>query len=528
MMWRAVRFCSLVAGVLILACDAGGALAHAVLTESRPADGASLIEPPVQIELRFNEPVIPVAVRLMGEDGRELPGVAVEAHGDAVVILPSQPLATGGYFLSYRVTSLDAHAVGATLRFGVGAPAPGAGSLAAPDREFAWLAAASRWLVYVTALGAVGAALFVASVRPPVSLESAVRRLAARLAALALAALALRLGVAGLDLGGLPLRSLFTARPWAIAAGTSLGPASAMAGLGLVAIMVGYHLPRWALALGSVAVAASFALTGHAASAGPRLLTGAALWVHVVCAAFWLGSLLPLLWSLGLPPAAAAAVLRRFAHVAVAAVAMLIMAGAALTWVQLDGSPAGLWQTAYGQRLLAKLALVAGLLALALVNRFALAPAVAEGDARSTRRLRANLIADIALGLAVLAVTATFPLSPPPRALVEQAAGLTVVASGRAGQSTLTLVPGRVGANRLEAGVADRDGAPVTAREASVAWSLPAAAIEPVRVDARQPLPGVVVADGILLPRAGRWRLRLELLIDDFTMLTYEGEIDID
>ena len=36
-----------------------------------------------------------------------------------------RPLPPGGYFLSYRVTSLDAHAVGATLRFGVGGPAPG-------------------------------------------------------------------------------------------------------------------------------------------------------------------------------------------------------------------------------------------------------------------------------------------------------------------------------------------------------------------------------------------------------------------
>ena len=41
------------------------------------------------------------------------------------------------------------------------------------------------------------------------------------------------------------------------------------------------------------------------------------------------------------------------------------------------------------------------------------------------------------------------------------------------------------------------------------------------------PLPGVVVADGVLVPRAGRWRLRLDLLIDDFTKLTYEGDIDL-
>ena len=42
-----------------------------------------------------------------------------------------------------------------------------------------------------------------------------------------------------LDLGGLPLSSLLTARPWAIAVATSLGPASTLAGLGLAAIAVG-------------------------------------------------------------------------------------------------------------------------------------------------------------------------------------------------------------------------------------------------------------------------------------------------
>ena len=124
-------------------------------------------------------------------------------------------------------------------------------------------------------------------------------------------------------------------------------------------------------------------------------------------------------------------------------------------------------------------------------------------------------------------MTATFPFSPPPRATNQPPEGVTVVASGRAGQATLTLIPGRVGANRLEAGAADRDGTPLVAREATIAWSLPAAGIEAIRVNASQPLPGVIVADDILLPRPGRWRLRLDLLIDDFTKLTYEGEIDV-
>ena len=80
-----------------------------------------------------------------------------------------------------------------------------------------------------------------------------------------------------------------------------------------------------------------------------------------------------------------------------------------------------LTSTAYGWRLFGKLALVAGLLALAALNRLVLTPALAEGSPDAARRLRLSLAADIVLGLAVLAVTATFPLSPPPRALAAAA-----------------------------------------------------------------------------------------------------------
>ena len=127
----------------------------------------------------------------------------------------------------------------------------------------------------------------------------------------------------------------------------------------------------------------------------------------------------------------------------------------------------------------------------------------------------------------MLGVTATFPFSPPPRALTGDAGGITIVASTQAGQATFTLVPGRVGANRLEAGVVDRDGAPLVARQATLAWSLPASGIEASHVEASLPLPGVVIAGGVALPTPGRWRLRLDLLIDDFTKLTYEGEIEV-
>ncbi|HEX6011406.1 MAG TPA: CopD family protein [Geminicoccaceae bacterium] len=502
--------------------------AHAVLVEARPGDGERLDRPPAEIELRFNEPVVPVAVRLLDASGAEVQGVAVEPRGETLVVHPPSPLPEGTYLLSYRVTSVDGHPVGATLRFGVGVE-PMAGQVgAAGDRAARWTGVLARWLFYVAALGAAGLALFVQVVRPPGPVASRANRLLPWLAAAGLAAVVFRLGAAGLELVGLGPAALATDAPWTVAAGTTLGRAAATASLGLaLLILAGRGGGAWLRWPGAVAVAASFALTGHAASAAPRWLAAPALAVHALGGAFWLGSLLPLLWCLRLAPEEASVALRRFSAAATVAVGALALAGAWLAWLQLGGRLARLWETAYGLRLLGKLLLVAGLLALAAANRFVLTPRLARTGAR--RWLGRTLVADLALGLAVLALTASFPLDPPPRAAAATARkeagaeGMTVFVAARDGQAALTLIPGRPGPNRLEAWVTDASGAPVLAEEATVSVAQPEAGIEPVRLPAAMPRPGVYVAAGLPVPLAGRWRLRLDLLVDDFTKRSFEG-----
>ena len=428
---------------------------------------------------------------------------------------------------------MDSHPVGATLRFGIGVePLPEQGGAATVEPAATrWAGLLARWLVYVTALGAAGLALFVEVVRPPEPVRSRTGRLLGWLAAAGIAALLLRLGAAGLELAGLPPSALVTSRPWTAVAGTTLAWATAVAALGLAfLILSGRRGGGWMRLLGAVMVAGSFALTGHAASAAPRWLAAPALGVHTLCGAFWLASLVPLLWCLRLAPGEAHLALRRFSAVATAAVGALVIAGSCLAWLQLGGRFAPLWETAYGLRLTGKLVLVAGLLALAAVNRFLLTPRVARDDPDARRYLGRTLVVDIALGLGVLAVTASFPFDPPPRAIAMTgrdtvAGGVTIVAAAPGGQATLTLVPGWPGANRLEAWVTDTTGAPVAAKEATVAMALPEAGIEPDRFRAAMPRPGVYVAEGLAVPRAGRWRLRLDLLVDDFTKLTFEGEI---
>src|SRR5215207_9881081 len=86
------------------------------------------------------------------------------------------------------------------------------------------------------------------------------------------------------------------------------------------------------------------------------------------------------------------------------------------------------------------------------------------------------------------------------------AEGVTMVALGPGGQATLSLLPGRSGRNRLEAGVVDREGAPVLVREGALSWSKADGSFEPAQVTVLLPAPGAVTADDIVLPRAGRWR----------------------
>lgn len=515
--------------VLLFGAAGGTANAHAVLVEAKPADGERLAVAPTELVLRFNEPVTVLAIRLLDRQGAEIEGLVVQSRGNTLAINAPEALPAGAYFLSYRVASLDAHAVGATLRFGIGVTPVAAMGVRATDAVVSWAALAIRWLLYATTLGALGAALFSELVRPPEPLNAWSRQLAAQLAAFGLIAGLLRLGTHGLDLAGLPMSALLTSEPWRTVVGTTLGSASLLAGVGLVLLVLGC-MAWWRLAVAATALALSFALTGHAASAAPRWLMAPAIAIHVLCAGFWLGSLLPLVWSLRLPPDAAAVVLRRFSLLAMSAVLILTALGLAIAYVQLGAKVEALTSTAYGWRLLTKLALVALLLGLALLNRTYLSAQVAAGRPNALRR---SLVADLGLGLGVLAITASFPLSPPPRALAATRAetlveeGVTVVAAARVGQATFTLLPGRMGSNRLAAWVTDLDGAPIRAREAAIRLSLPVGGLEPFVVAADVPAPGVIEAANLDLPRPGRWQVRLELLIDDFTKLSFEAELAV-
>jgi putative copper export protein len=200
-----------------------------------------------------------------------------------------------------------------------------------------------------------------------------------------------------------------------VALHTRIGQILLAKGLLLLAtcLLVRRAQPQAALALpfalgGMVApVAAS-----HAASLEDPVLVSA-LALHLVAAAAWLGGLAPL-WQVVADPARSLAQRRqavlRFSRLGLGAV-LLLAVTAVIQVPRLAGDLAGLLGTPYGQTLLSKTALFLLLLGLAALNRFLFTPRMAW-DA-GLAGLRRSILAEIALGMAVVAVAVLLSSTPP-------------------------------------------------------------------------------------------------------------------
>ncbi|WP_299821628.1 CopD family protein [uncultured Jannaschia sp.] len=181
------------------------------------------------------------------------------------------------------------------------------------------------------------------------------------------------------------------------------------AGFGLLAVWA--LVPRLGHAPGLAGAAAliwSFTVVGHVSEL-PRDWATATL-VHLGMVALWMAALLTLrrLARAGDPAAGPAA--ERFGRVAIWAVAALVLAGLALGWRLLGGGFAPLVTTAYGWTLLAKLAVVAGLLGLAALNKLRLSPALAAGDPTAGRRLARSIEWEVAAVAVILTLTAVLTI----------------------------------------------------------------------------------------------------------------------
>lgn len=179
------------------------------------------------------------------------------------------------------------------------------------------------------------------------------------------------------------------------------------------------HRDAWALlALVAVLLAASMAMSGHAAAASAFAMALQTL--HVLGAGGWIGSL-GVLILVAIPAVMATveadrhaiigAFVRAFSPAALACAGLVAVTGFAAAWRTI-GLTSALWQSRYGQILLLKLALLSVAAVTGLYNWRSVVPAL--GTEPATRRLRRSAAVELGAAAFVIAVTAVLVATPTP------------------------------------------------------------------------------------------------------------------
>lgn len=269
----------------------------------------------------------------------------------------------------------------------------------------------------------------------------------------------------------------------------------------------------------------------------------------------------------------APAAVARFSRLALASVAVLAATGVYQSWRGL-----GSWEaftTPYGRTLALKVAAVALMLVAASYSRNwtrwllrvpqvkpalvavgggdqssppdrTTGPAPGSGTAEpgpeaQRRGLRSSVPAEVVIGVVVLAVTTVLTGSRPGRAATESAAASTAVgqsnvtlavvpfdtgAPAGSGKVQITLEPGRVGRNVVEAVVFGADGSLIAIPELRLTFTQSAQRVGPLDaelVDQR----GYWGSDNLNLPLAGTWTMRATVRVSDIDQVTVSKTVKI-
>ncbi|MFU0503134.1 copper resistance CopC/CopD family protein [Pseudaminobacter sp. NGMCC 1.201702] len=505
------------------------AFGHASLVAAEPADGSVVSAAPSQFSLTFSEPVSVLALALIQPDGSSMALTRFLLRDHRLDIEAPVDLAQGTHVLSWRVVSADGHPIAGSVVFSVGAPstAPPVVTDAVnwPVRLAVWSGRLALYLGLFFGAGGAFAIVWLAGG------EAAGRAVVRWMLAIGVLGAVLSVGFQGLDALGQPLQRIADWRVWQAGLSTSFG-STAFAAVSACAIAIpGLALKRLAARLLTLAALAgtglALALSGHASAAEPQWLTRPMVFLHGTTIAFWTGALIPIGLGLKRRGLAALIALCRFSRVIPFVIAVLICAGVVLALIQVQ-TPSALLHTAYGRVFLVKLALLVFLFTLAVLNRWVLTKPVRGGDAGARRRLVRAIATETAIAVLIFGVAASWRFTPPPRALAIAAAepAVTHIHTVKA-MADLTLTPGRAGPMSGSIVVMTGDFGPLDAKEVTLVLSNEAAGIEPIRRPARKGGDGTWSIDGLALPVAGKWKVRIDVLVSDFDLARLNGEVEI-
>ncbi|RSM42891.1 copper resistance protein CopD [Actinoplanes sp. ATCC 53533] len=199
--------------------------------------------------------------------------------------------------------------------------------------------------------------------------------------------------------------------------GRALALTAILAGVVAVVCATTVSVPGMVIALvAAIAALLPPLFTGHAAAGGNHQLAISALVLHVVPVTLWAGGLLALLLSGRGTADSTHAAVQRFSALATWCLAAVTLSGLASTTVRIP-DVAMVFTTRYGQLVLIKGALLAGLGALGWQQRRAALPALRSGN---RRRFTALAAAEILIFAAAMGTAAALSRTPPPGTQAEE------------------------------------------------------------------------------------------------------------
>ncbi|MEB8340343.1 copper resistance CopC/CopD family protein [Streptomyces endophyticus] len=421
------------------------ASAHTELESSSPKSGAHLSQLPKEVTLTFSEPV-DLADLHVTLGGDELALTQDKGRDTVAVTVPQRKAkkAGGRLALDWHVRSKeDGHPSSGAISFALpahtgssGAPAANddAAPAAAPSGTVRTAWAVARWVGYLALALYVGGLAFLAMLWPEGTRERRTRRILASSWAAGLAATVAAAGLQGAYGAMGSIRDAFKASTYVDLLGSEVGVALACRALMwvLAAVVLAALLqngeraarsPGWRVGAAVVCLGLlrTTGMAGHNSEGGHPGWGAVADLVHLLGISLWLGGLTLLLAGV-LPrrrPHELSATVSGYSTLAGVSVAAIAAAGAVLTW-QVVGSFDALFSTGYGQLLLVKLALLAGVLLIAqrsrgwVRTRLDIA-VLLRGDRATVRPFVYSVAAETGLVLVVLAATSLLVTAAPGR-----------------------------------------------------------------------------------------------------------------
>jgi copper transport protein len=540
---RSARFrraCVALAGLslgllAVLLGPASAAHAHAYLVGSDPVAGTVLAGAPEQVVLTFSEAVrlVPGRIMVIGPDGERVDLGEPRVDGTEVIIpLGEGADARGTYLVSYRVISADSHPVAGSVTYSVGAPSatpPMPDEADVVDSALRTAMSITRYVSYAGLVLVAGPALMLGALWP----RRLARRPATRLVWFGIGLL----GAATVT--GLVLQAPYstggsladvTAAEVGEVLGTTYGQAHVvrLGVLAAIAIMLRPLLDGRAARtdltlLGVLAVVGlgTWPVSGHSIASPLPAISVVVTTVHLAAAALWIGGLVVLAgFLLRLAnERELGAILPVWSGWAATAVTALLVTGLIQAVIEV-GAPAAVLTTSYGRLLLAKVTLVAMVIAVAGFSRRLVRQRLA---ALRPGAVRLAVAAEAVLLAGVVALSATLVQTTPARTEAAAAAGGSVTATTTDFHVTVehehfflevTVEPARVGANTLHVYAFAPTGEPLVVREWGASATLPAADVERMPIELTRVSDNHALAE-VILPLEGDWEVRVTVRVSE-------------